>query len=477
VSRRALAQLDVDTDGWGTSRRATVVAWVLFALVALGATGVVLRADFRRHPVLGDSASYLLQAESLGFAGHDLAYDQRDLEYFRSFGWAPEPYGLYFQRNGDGWAFAKPYGYSVVLAPAIRVFGPRLGVAVANLALMAVVGALGAATLRLRYRGAIVPLVLGVFLFASPLIFYAFHIWVELFWSPLVLATLYALVRAVRDGKIGWALGGAALMAFLLSEKMPALPLVAPLFALVVITQPRWRHRVAVGAVLVVVFVLSAVPYLHHSGGASFSPYGGERYYASGGVPFGGSDSYGRVSSDETFSAGYIRSELFAEVPDKAASTIYYFVGRHTGLLPFMPLALFVIGASLVRARSADWLGLAVLAGVIGYIAFYVVLFPHNYNGGGQTLGNRYFVQVYPSVLVLATVMRLRVRVLAAGAVASAAIAAVFMGQHYREPTNAIAELDKTNPIQRLLPFESNQDGANYFRCGANVCPPPDGDD
>lgn len=464
-------------DGWGTSARATTVAWVVFALLATYVGTLVLRHDHRDHPVLGDSSSYLLQAESLGYAGHDLAYDQRDLDYYRSFRWAPEPYGLYFQRDGDGWAFAKPYGYSVVLAPSLRVFGPRYGVSVVNVALLAVLAALGAATLRLRYRGAIVPLVLGVFLFASPLVFYAFHLWVEVFWAPLVLAVLYASVRAARDRSFPWALAAAVATAFLLSEKLPAITLVAPIYGLVLVRLGRWPQRAAVVGLTVVAFAVAVVPYLHHSGGASYNPYGGERYYAAGGVPFGGSESYRRVTSDEVFSLDYVRDELADSPGDSAASALYYVVGRHTGLLPFVPLALVVLVASVVRMRSADAVARAVLLGVLGYVAFYVLLFPHNYNGGGQTFGNRYFVQIYPVTLVLIAAMGFRAKALAAGAAASAAVAYLFMAPHYRDAPNAIEDLDETSSLQELLPFESNQDGANYFRCGANRCPPPDEDD
>lgn len=474
---RTVGRIDPIIDGWGTSRRATIVAWVLFAVVASYVAGLLLRGDFRDHPVLGDASAYLLQAESLGFAGHDLTYDQRDLDYYRSFGWAEEPHGIYFQRHGDGWAFAKPYGYSAVLAPSIRLLGVRSGVAVANLALLGALGVLGAATLRLRYRGAIVPVVLGVFLFASPLVFYAFHLWVEVFWSPLVLAALYAMVRSVRDRSVPWAVLGAALTAFLLSEKLPAIALISPLYVLMLARLSTWRARSLVVAATAAVFLVAVAPYLHHSDGVAANPYGGERYYARGGVPFGGSDDYRPVSSEGTFRLDYVRDELLSSPTDSATSAVYYLVGRHTGLLPFLPLALVVLVASLARLRSADWLGVAVVAGVLGYISFYVLLFPANYNGGGQTLGNRYFVQVYPVVLVLIAVMGFRPKRLVLGAAVSAALAATFMAPHYGDASHAIERLDETSWAQQLLPFEANQDGANYFRCGENRCPPSDEDD
>ncbi len=473
-----------ETSGWGRSRRATIVAWVLFAAVSLFWVNQIGRDDFRHHPVIGDASAYLLQAESLGYAGHDLRYDQRDLDYYRSFAWADDPYGLYFQRDGDGWAFAKPYGYSVVLAPALRIFGVRRGVQAANLALFAVIGVIGAAMLRLRFRGAVVPVALGAFLYGSPLVFYAFHVWVELFTAALVAATSYALVRASRDRSIPWAAAGFALAGFLLAEKAPALPLVGPLLVVVLAGLPGRRRRVAVALVGLVVLGLATVPYRMASDGRASNPYGGERYYAKSGVPFEdpprpldstGHPRWGRVTSDETFSIGYARAELLRDGRDKAASAATTVVGRHTGLLPFTPMALFLLLAALAATprlvRRRAWLPLAVLAGLLGYLAFYVLLFPHNYNGGGQTFGNRYVVQVYPMVLLLPALIPLRAKVLAAGSAISAAVALAFLWPHYTDAQHALADIDRTGALQRLLPFEANQDGADYFRCGIARCP------
>lgn len=453
-------------------RRSTIACWVLFAAIAAVLGHQVLLADFRDNAVLGDSASYLLQAESLGYAGHDLSYDQRDVDQFRAFLWAHEPNGLYFQRNDHGWAFAKPYGYSAYLAPFLRALGPRYGVSVANLTLLAALGLVGGATLRLRYRGAIVPVVLGTFLFASPLYFYAFHLWVEVFWAPLVMATLYALLRATRGDGLRWALVGAGLAAFLVAEKAPALPLVAPLVALALLRLPGWRPRAATVAAGLVVLVVACVPYLHASDGASWTAYGGERYYTKSGVPFAGNTtSWSRVATDETFSTTYIADTIVDDLPDKARSAAYYVVGRHTGVLVFQPLALFLVVAALATFRRLDAAGRAVLLGIAGYVGFYVVLFSANYNGGGQTFGNRYFLQAYPAVLALVVSLELRARVLLACSAASAVAFTTFLGPHLLDGRHALRDMDDTTWIQDRLPFEGNQEGADYFRCGRNGCP------
>src|SRR3546814_7570190 len=72
-------------------------------------------------PVAGAQASFVYQALSL--RGGDLSYDADDQARWLELGWADQPHGLFVQQRGDGWAFAKPLGYSVLLAPAMAVAG------------------------------------------------------------------------------------------------------------------------------------------------------------------------------------------------------------------------------------------------------------------------------------------------------------------------------------------------------------------
>ena len=84
------------------------------ALVLVGAALRVAIHDPTDLPVSGDQASFTYQALSL--LGGDLAYDASDQERWVDLGWDEQPHGLFVQRRDDGWAFAKPLGYSVLLA-------------------------------------------------------------------------------------------------------------------------------------------------------------------------------------------------------------------------------------------------------------------------------------------------------------------------------------------------------------------------
>jgi hypothetical protein len=439
---------------------------VAFALVFALVASSVLGHDFRERSAFGDSSSFVLQAVSLGFDGHDLRYDQTDLDYFRSLHWTEEPRGAHIQRHDDGWAFAKPYGYSAYLAPFLRVFSPGTAVAVANLGLLAALAALATATLWLRYRGALVPLVVGTFLFGSHLFFYAYWAWTELFLATLVAAAGYLLLRGQLTRSVWWTGAGVVAAAAVVAEKAPAAMVVAPLVLVAVWSLRGWPARLGVVGAGALAFVVLIAPYVHYSDGATWNPYGGDRYYIDGRAPFGdapaGEDEIYPVGTSETFSLSYLRENLGEDLGSTARSAAYVVVGRHTGLLLFLPLAVAIGGLAIAtvirRRRATPPAGLAILGGLLLYLGFYVALFPQNFYGGGQSMGNRYFLQVSPMIVPLAVAMALRARHLAVASVVSAVLAVVLLTHHYRRPEAALHEIWRTNPRQELFPYEVNQE-------------------
>lgn len=335
----------------------------------------------------------------------------------------------------------------------------------ANLALLGAITALGASILRLRFRGAAVPLTLGAFLFGSNLFFYTYHLYTELFLVVLVAASLLALVKGAQGSDARWVGVGLGLSAFLVAEKAPALLVVGPAAAVGLVRLGTWRRRLPVLGVSAAVFAVAIVPYVFYSGGRTWNAYGGERYYAVSGVPFDGLDAgFVRWRTDETFSVGYVRENLFHDVPGKLESAAYYAVGRHTGIVGFMPLAAVLLVASLAVGRRGGGLGWAVLGGLLAYVAFYVALFPRNYYGGGQSFGDRYFLQASTAVLFLPVLFKLRARTLGLAALLSAAFAVAYLWPHYHDATGAVRHLDRTSAVQWAFPFEANQESASYFR-------------
>ena len=89
---------------------------------------------------------------------------------------------------------------------------------------------------------------------------------------------------------------------------------------------------------------------------------------------------------------------------------LYFFVGRHTGLLIYFPfvgvaILLFLLDA-LRQRRGADrdpllWERWTILATSLGIGVFLLVFISWNWQGGGGFVGNRYFVIVVPAFAFL----------------------------------------------------------------------------
>jgi hypothetical protein len=435
-----------------------------------------LRHDYRDATLVGDQASQLMQAVSLAHGGN-LSYDPADLRNYADATWRVRyraPAGLLFQRHGDGWAFAKPYGYSLVVAPFLRALGPTHGVAVANTLLLLAVLAVCIALLRLRLRGPAVPLVALSLALVSNVVPYAYVLYVELFTALVVGIAGYGLLRAARDGTRWAGLIGFAATGLALAEKSTFSLALGPLAIVALVRLPGMRSKLPAVAAGLVVFGLAVLPYWHYSDHRSISPYGGERYATRGGaVPFSDpparSEHYSRSSTDETLSVSYVRHALGESWRDKAQSAMTYIVGRHTGVLVFMPIAVVVAGLALLTGKGMTAPGIAILGGLALYALAYVVLFPDNYYGGGQSYGTRYFVQVCPLVAALAAAAPIPSRRLAIGALASIAFGLVVMWPGIRDPSTAVEHIERTTSLQRVFPFESNQTGAVRFRCGVTT--------
>ena len=445
-------------------RWATPAAWVVFALCAAYVLISSATHDFRDEPLAGDTSAHLMQALSVAYDSHSFNFDARDLENWKELGWAAEPVGMFFQRyDRDRYGAAKPYGYSLYAGPFIAVFGPVRGIALANTVLLGLMMAISIALLRTRFRGPVVPLTVGAFFLASYAYMYAFWIHSELFLGLVSLLALAAAARFAQTGKAAWALLAFAVMGFGMSEKAAYLGLFAPI-GLVMLWKARstWL-RIAMPLTALAVFAVAVLPYLRYSDWQSFTPYGGDdRLYVQSATPFAGGTT-GFAST--TFEASSLTTNIRTPVDDKLKAALYTVVGRHTGMLVYLPLALLLIGAAIARFPRADAWGRAALVSVLGYIAFYAVMFPTNYFGGGQSLGNSYFLQMAPAILVLPVLMGVSRRVLLGCSLAGAVLGLALLWPQHMHPRSAHVYIEKTTAVQRLLPVESNQDTAGYFRC------------
>jgi hypothetical protein len=170
---------------------------------------------------------------------------------------------------------------------------------------------------------------------------------------------------------------------------------------------------------------------------------------------------------------GILDNAVSGKLSDRLESAAYYFVGRYTGVLITVPLALLLLAAMLVKLPKANRWGVAAVLGVLFYVGFYLVVFPKNYYGGGQSLGDRYFVQMAPAILVAALFAPLGARTLRWLSAAAVALSLIFTLPHHRDPSGAYTDILRTSAPQRLLPVEANQDYTWLLRGEPEPAPTP----
>jgi hypothetical protein len=450
--------------------------WPLALLLAVSLVVLVpaVTHDFRDNVPYGDQTSHVYLALSVAYDSHTLNFDRRDAARWSDLKWTAQPFTLFFQRYDGGWAASKPYGYPAYLAPFVAALGPVTGGAVGNTLLVALLVG-GSLLLALRRLDSLTAaLSVAAFYFAGYIYMYAYPMMTELFLAAIVLAAYGGAYLFRETARPVWAVLAVMAMAFGVVEKAALLLLFAPLACVIVweLRQRRWVVGVVLAAGIATIAV-AIVPYLKYSGGDSFTPYAGARYQtfatAEARTPWDGGQlnvDYHQSGADE---GAIARRAISGKLLDRFESLAYYAVGRHTGLLVTAPFALLLLVALLVRLPASDRWAVAGLLGILGFIAFYLVVFPKNYYGGGQSLGNRYFVQVAPAVLVTALFAPLGARPLRWLALAGIALSALFNVPHHLHPQTAYIQMLRTSAPQRLLPIEANQDYTWIFR----QLPPP----
>ena len=454
-------------------KRSTILAWLLLVVVMTVVLQSTLRFDFRDQPIAGDQSSHLLQALSLAGDGHDLRYDAADMDQWRDVGWIATPTSLFFQESDGGYAFAKPYLYSAIVAPFVWALGAVPGVALANSALLTLLVVLIVTLLRVRWRGPAIPLCVIAFVFASYCFMYAFVLHTELAIAVLVTVVCVLTAWFWYTRSLAFAAGAAAVIGVAIPEKPQFVALFAPLLVALLLREGRWWGRAVLLVAALVAFAVATVPYRHYSDGESWNAYQGERYVTYGPTPFDRPalatertcPPMCRVGPDVAdTSIDGLRTRLESE-RGQFASIVYFFGGRYTGVLPFMPFAIGILVVCLVRWKRLDGLAVAALVSLGAYVLLEVGLYAQNYWGGGQSLGNRYFLQAAPVVLLALVGSGMSPRWSSRLALISIVLGVAFMYPHLVRPHEAYLRMDRTSPVQRLLPIENNQVFRNFFRC------------
>jgi len=405
------------------------------ALVLCLYGAIAASVDFSRAAfgIQSDEATYYMMGHSLAEDG-DLAYRREDLaRVWREFPSGPS--GVFLKKGADldlrtsgdapflkierrpdpdtaRLVYGKSYIYPLAASPFVLLFGTN-GFLCFHALLLAL--ATLAAYLFLNARSSpAVSLVLATgFLMAS--VAPTYYVWItpELFNFSLVLlgyfCWLYKEVAAPQGSprgtrwlfKPGSDLAAAALLGVATFSKPSNLPLILPLLVWL-IARRQWRRFVLAGVVFGAVGALLVAGNVAITGDWNFQ--GGDRRTFYGPYPF----QQRGVSWEEAGQDRATNRVLWDHLFDRRVfwtvfshNLAYLVVGRYSGLLPYFFPGLFaVIAFLLARGRRAPWQWL-VLGGAAAQTVLLLLWVPYTYNGGGGSIGNRYFMSTYGTLLFL----------------------------------------------------------------------------
>lgn len=385
----------------------SAVAWgVLAALLALLLAGAAtLDRSSWPYSLVGDEATYLMQAESLAW-DFDLLYSRRDFDRFVEHR-NVVPEGLILQSGDDGATitFGKPIFYALYVAPFVR-WAPLRGPLVANALLLALAAVVSARTLE-RRAGALAPLLVAALVFGSVAFVYTFWAHADLFLMSLS-ALAFALAYGDESGPgsarrawtvVRWIVAGALLAMVGFSRPM-YFTLLLPALAAGRARRRGWPAMLA-GFVLLIVSTGAVHQWLSES----WTGYGASRrgFYSWTGFPevdFPASEWDANLAQHGDHAvaspADIVRRRKF-DVSLWTWNSVYFLIGGHVGLVPFFFPVLLCL-----RDRPRGFAGWSLVAAVALSAAAFFYLRPFNFYGGGGAVANRYFLPLYPALWFLA---------------------------------------------------------------------------
>lgn len=389
---------------------AALAVLLLYGGIALAID--VPKATFGFH---SDEATYYLIGQSLA-QDFDLEYRQEDLA--RTFGEYPSgPSGAFLKQSASGETdrlfFGKAYVYPLFASPFVKLFGTN-GFFVFNALLVAGVVLAAYAFLSARSSRTVSLLLSLAFVFATIVPAYALWIAPEVFnfafGAFAYFCWLYKEVapegrsRWLRDARSDYV--AAVILGILVFSKVTNAAMFLPLLAWLV-----WKRqwvRAAVCTALVVAVTLAFFG-VNIATAGEWNYQGGERrtFYPKGdgqpGYPFErpgvGIEVGHTVARDSTLFEVIFDRELFFR--NFTWNTVYTFVGRHAGLVPYFFPAVLAMVAFLRRPRARPLWQWLVLLSCLMQIFGIMVSQPYTWNGSGGSVGNRYFVTAYGLFLFL----------------------------------------------------------------------------
>ena len=423
---------------------------ILIFLFALGFSLFINIPVLQKEFLFADESTYFAITQSLAY-DFDLEYSMhgQDLNrYFRKFGAGPQ--GIFLKKGKDGKIFfAKSFIYPLFSAPFLRLFGVN-GFFVFHTILLMLMVLMGYRYFSLRNTNLLSLSVTLTFLFASVAIVYFIWISPDFFNIFMAFTVIFLWLYKHKHRELQpedtlkkWGVRfllsdwsdylAAALAGMAFFSKPPNIILLGPLVA-----HTLFKKKFVKTAIILLIFITVTGAFwgTNYLVTGEWNYQGGERktFYSEvgRGFPFAAKNLTFDNSGWPMTSEGYEQSHL---LPAKVSvyNFFYYFIGRFTGIIwYFFPAFLFLILFFISKKSWEQWL---ILCAISGGILIYIVLMPDNYAGGGGSLANRYFLNIYPLFLFLPGIKRKPKELVSAWVMAAIFISPIlispFLHSHY----------------------------------------------
>ena len=410
---------------------------VLAAVVLCVYGGLAVAVDFPRAAmgIQSDEATYYMMGHSLVEDG-DLTYRREDLvRVWHEFEGGPT--GVFLKRGSDiietglmlkppfVWTrtqadpdrsrlfYGKSFIYPVAAAPFVMMFGTN-GFLVLHALLLALVTWCGFLFLHAQMRASVAAISIGAFVMATVVPVYFVWITPELFNFALGLLAYFCwLYKEVAPAthltpRSRWLMTGrsdvvaAVLLGIATFSKIWSALLFPPIALYLLWRRQMGRTVLTSGAFLMSAVALFAVN-VAISGEWNFQGgYRGSFYFE---FPFQTpASSFDAVVTDTRGRDDVLTDVIFD--PSVVWTNFlhngkWFFIGRNAGLVPYyFPAVFALIAFALSRTKRPAWRYFALL-GAVGQIVVMIVGVPYTWNGGGGSVGNRYFMGAYGAFLFL----------------------------------------------------------------------------
>jgi hypothetical protein len=409
---------------------------LLAALVLCVYGGLALSVDFPRAAggIHSDEATYYMMGHSLAHDG-DVTYRREDLvRVWREF--PNGPAGLFIKRGQDildaglmlrppfFWTrtqpdpdstrlfFGKSFVYPLFAAPFVKVFGTN-GFLVFHALLLSLVAWCAYLFLNTRMPAAISVMLAGGFIAASVVPVYFVWIAPELFNFALgVFAYFCWLYKEVAPAdapaRRGWLFSArsdvaAGLILGIATFSKPTNALLFVPIAIWLVWKRQWtRAAIASGVFAAVAVGLFAIN-MAISGDWNYQ--GGERKTLTFEFPF----QTAEATFDTVEQKLHARDEALTDIildphvfwRNLANNVKWFFIGRYAGIVAYFFPAVFALVSYMSGLKRRPMWQHFVFAAALAQMLVFIIVTPYTWNGGGGSVGNRYFMGAYGLFLFL----------------------------------------------------------------------------